>query len=182
MQGIKPDVQTGTPPANAIRASRMKSLQQQAVCKTASPLKLHAAESCFPGDVHVRPSLSRSQIALLFCKTHRFCIDRIRSAEAASPTSLERDLQFTFPCSQRVGVDEVGRGVNLGSRLRERQQLRRYRFTRIIGRKKRYRLNRWVVQILDRAEVICFCICICTSVNRPSELNVEQFQRLKIIK
>jgi transposase InsO family protein len=32
----------------------MKSLQQQAVCKAASPLKLHAAESCFPGDVHVR--------------------------------------------------------------------------------------------------------------------------------
>ena len=56
-KGIKPDMQTGTPPANAIRAIRMESLQPQAVCKTASPLKLHAAESCFPGDVHVRPSL-----------------------------------------------------------------------------------------------------------------------------
>lgn len=26
----------------------MKNLQPLAICKTASPLKLHAAESCFP--------------------------------------------------------------------------------------------------------------------------------------
>ena len=55
MQGFELDMQIGTSPANAIRASRTTSLHKQAVCKTASPLNPHPANSCFPGDVHVRP-------------------------------------------------------------------------------------------------------------------------------
>ena len=47
----------GTSPAKAIRASRMSTLHQHAECKTAKPSDLHAAESCSPGDVHVRTSL-----------------------------------------------------------------------------------------------------------------------------
>lgn len=37
--------------------SQPMSLHRQAECKTANPSDLHAAESCFPGDVHVRPFL-----------------------------------------------------------------------------------------------------------------------------
>ena len=58
IQGIKPDVQTGASPANAIRASRTNTLHRQAVCKTANPSDLHAAQSCSSGDVHVRTSLA----------------------------------------------------------------------------------------------------------------------------
>ncbi len=56
-QGIKPDVQTGASPANAIRASRTNTLHRQAECKTANPSDLHAVEACSSGDVHVRLSL-----------------------------------------------------------------------------------------------------------------------------
>ena len=51
-------MQTGASPANAIRASRTNTLHRQAVCKTANPSDLHAAESCSSGDVHVRISLA----------------------------------------------------------------------------------------------------------------------------
>lgn len=47
IQGIKPDLQTGTSSANAIRASRTTTLHKQAVCKTADPSNLHDAESAF---------------------------------------------------------------------------------------------------------------------------------------
>ena len=51
--GNKSDHQMGTPLAIAIRASRNTTLHKQAECKTASPLKLYAAETCFPWDDHV---------------------------------------------------------------------------------------------------------------------------------
>jgi hypothetical protein len=50
-------MQTGVLPADAIKASRGKSLHKQAAYKTATPLKLHALKACFLGDVHIRPSL-----------------------------------------------------------------------------------------------------------------------------
>lgn len=61
LRGFKPDMQTGALPANAIRTNRTKTLHRQTVCKTATPSALHAVESCFPGDVHVRLSLGFEQ-------------------------------------------------------------------------------------------------------------------------
>jgi hypothetical protein len=52
--GIELGHQIGTPPAHAIKASRKATLHRQAECKAAIPLNLHATESCFPWDDHVR--------------------------------------------------------------------------------------------------------------------------------
>ena len=116
-QGIKPDLQTGTSPANAIRASRTTTLHKQAVCKTANPSDLHAAESCFPGDVHVRVSLTRTGFkGDLFC-TRGTCFEgnaTVRLQKAKRPLCK---WPFCMPTLQAVIGNASGKPLFNGKRF-----------------------------------------------------------------
>lgn len=111
--GIKPDVQTGASPANAIRASRTNTLHRQAVCKTANPSDLHAAESCSSGDVHVRGSLSLhgARAGLHSPMTTRYPIDSDSASITPHDSCRKRPRHRPHPgCCHRPLARLSGRG------------------------------------------------------------------------
>ena len=85
------DLQIGTSSANAIRASRLRRLHEQAGYKTAAlpPASTHANVTCDPGGAHIRVSLGDQAVPVLPFRLQR-CV---------APACVDADLLF---CSQRL--------------------------------------------------------------------------------
>lgn len=104
--GNQPGEQIGTSPANAIRASRKSSLHKQAECKTASPLKLHAAQSCFPWDDHVSAWARNRQSSYRLISPAPSELKRLASNH---PLHHEHDNCYKYKYSHQANNDEVKR-------------------------------------------------------------------------